>query len=58
MTASAWALFLEDRLGTLEPGKRADLLVLDVDEFREVPYRLGRNPVRETFIGGRRIIRG
>jgi imidazolonepropionase len=53
----AWALCIDDRLGTLEPGKRADLLVLDVDEFREVPYRPGRNPVRETFIGGRRITR-
>ena len=42
----AWVLGLSDRLGTLEPGKRADFVVLDADEFRMVPYRPGHNPVQ------------
>lgn len=51
----AWVLGLHDRLGTLEPGKRADFLVLDRDEFRMVPYRPGHNPVLDVFVGGERI---
>lgn len=34
-----------DRLGTLEPGKQADLVVLDVPNHRHLVYELGRNPV-------------
>ena len=50
---AAWVLGLADRLGSLEPGKRADFLVLDTDAFRNVPYRPGHNPVRAAFVGGR-----
>ena len=48
----AWVLGLHDRLGSLEPGKRADFIVLDTDEFRRVPYRPGHNPVVAAFLGG------
>ncbi|MGH2654547.1 MAG: imidazolonepropionase [Actinomycetota bacterium] len=48
----AWVLGLHDRLGSLEPGKRADFVVLEADEFRRVPYRPGHNPVIATFLGG------
>ena len=34
-----------DRLGTLEAGKQADLVVLDVPNHRHLVYELGRNPV-------------
>lgn len=51
----AWVLGLADRSGTLEIGRRADLLVLDSDAFRQVPYRPGHNPVRRTYIGGARV---
>jgi imidazolonepropionase len=49
----AWVLGLHDGLGSLEPGKRADLVVLD-GPFRTVPYRPGHNPVLEVVCGGRR----
>jgi imidazolonepropionase len=49
---AAWVLGLEDRLGSLEPGKRADFLILEAEEFRRVPYRLGHHPVVRAFIGG------
>ena len=48
-------LGLDDRLGTLEVGKRADFLLLDGPRFSGVPYRPGHNPVVSTFIGGRRV---
>jgi imidazolonepropionase len=51
----AWVLGLDDRLGTLEPGKRADLVLLDGPSFAHVPYRPGHDPVVATLIGGRRV---
>ena len=51
----AWVLGLAHRTGTLEVGKRADILVLDADAFRQVPYRSGHNPVRHTYIDGRKV---
>ena len=47
----AWVLGLRDR-GTLEPGKRADILLLEEPSFAQAPYRLGHNPVVRTFIDG------
>jgi imidazolonepropionase len=51
----AWVLGRHDQVGSLEPGKRADLLVLKDDGFEMVPYRPGHNPVRSVFVGGRRV---
>jgi imidazolonepropionase len=51
----AWVLGLEDRLGTLEPGKRADLVLLDGPTFAHVPYRPGHAPVAVTVIGGEQV---
>jgi imidazolonepropionase len=51
----AWVLGLTDRIGTLEPGKRADLVLLDGPSFAHVPYRPGHDPVVATLIGGRRV---
>ena len=48
----AWVLGLHDSLGSLETGKRADLVVLESEDFRMVPYRPGHNPVVQTIIGG------
>jgi imidazolonepropionase len=49
---AAWVLGLDGRLGTLEVGKRADLLLLEEASFAEVPYRPGHDPVVATVIGG------
>jgi imidazolonepropionase len=48
----AWVLGLAQRLGSIELGKRADVLVLDAP-FEHVPYRLGHNPVAVAIVGGR-----
>ncbi len=37
----AWVLGLDDRLGTLEPGRRADLLLLDDADVRRCPLPAG-----------------
>ena len=49
---AAWAIGQQHACGSLEPGKRADLLVLHVPGVAEIPYWLGENPVRDVFIGG------
>jgi imidazolonepropionase len=48
---AAWTLGLEQTLGSIEVGKRADLLVLDVP-VDQIAYRLGHNPVLISVIGG------
>lgn len=52
---AAWVLGLHDRLGSLEPGKRADFIVLDTDDVAMIPYRPGHNPVAGTWIAGERM---
>ena len=42
-------------IGSLEPGKRADLLVLDVPNHRHLAYELGRNPVHAVVRAGRLV---
>lgn len=45
----ARALRREDRIGSLEAGKQADVLILDIPSCADIAYRLGENPV-ETVI--------
>lgn len=52
---AAWALGLGDEAGTLAPGRRADFLILDVDDYRRVPYHAGHNPVAAVYRDGRRV---
>ncbi|KUG07263.1 imidazolonepropionase [Solirubrum puertoriconensis] len=50
---AAWAIDRQQDCGTLEPGKRADVLLLRVPDYRELPYWLGENPVAQVVIGGK-----
>ncbi|MEF9939977.1 MAG: imidazolonepropionase [Clostridium sp.] len=49
---AAKAMGLLDR-GVLEKGKKADLLILDVDTFEDVIYKYGRNPVETVIKDGK-----
>jgi imidazolonepropionase len=48
---AAWVLRLSDRLGSLEVGKRADVLVLD-GPLERIAYRFGHNPVLLVIVAG------
>jgi len=48
---AAWVLRLDGELGSLEVGKRADVVLLDAP-IEHVPYRLGHNPVALVVAGG------
>ena len=49
---AAFAIGREGEVGSLDVGKRADFLILDCDDYREIPYRFGINPVDRVFIEG------
>ena len=51
----AHALGCADRVGSLEPGKSADLLLLEVSDYRELARQFGANLVRMTMKRGKPI---
>jgi hypothetical protein len=52
---AAFAAFMEDQVGSLEPGKRADFVVLDRD-IMSVPTRdIADTRVLETWLDGQRV---
>jgi imidazolonepropionase len=53
---AAHALALGDRIGSIEAGKQADLLLLDAADYRDLAYEFGGNLVR-TVIKWGRIVR-
>jgi hypothetical protein len=54
---AAWCGFLEERVGTLEPGKFADLVILAADPIDVAPDAIGEIQVLATLVGGR-IVHG
>ncbi|MFZ0807952.1 MAG: amidohydrolase family protein, partial [Candidatus Sulfotelmatobacter sp.] len=50
---SAYARFSEDRLGTLDVGKEADLAVLSQDIFSVKPEEIGKTTVLSTMVAGK-----
>ncbi len=52
---AAYAAHQEDILGSLEPGKLADFILLEQDVFAIEPSQLWQVDVAQTWVGGRRI---
>jgi imidazolonepropionase len=50
---SAHAIRRSDRIGSIEVGKQADLLILSVSDYRQVGYRYGTNLVKQVIKRGR-----
>lgn len=44
---------LEIAAGTIEPGRRADIIITDLPDYRHLAYRVGHNPCRVVICGGR-----
>jgi imidazolonepropionase len=54
---AAHAIGLGDRIGSLQPGRQADAIILDAPDYRHIGYRYGINLV-ETVIKRGRIVAG
>jgi imidazolonepropionase len=55
---AAWAIGAQDEVGSLEPGKAADLVVLDIGDYREIALALGGAIVRQVIKRGRLVVGG
>jgi 5-methylthioadenosine/S-adenosylhomocysteine deaminase len=63
---AAAALGAGDRIGTLEPGKFADMILIDLGRVHAVPlfdplthlvFSAAKSDVRHVFVGGRQVVR-
>ncbi|MDH7488245.1 MAG: imidazolonepropionase [Anaerolineae bacterium] len=55
---AAHAIGMGDRVGSLEAGKQADILILDVPTYRMLAYRFGTNMVATVLKRGEVVLSG
>jgi imidazolonepropionase len=49
---AAYAIGRADQIGSLDPGKQADILLLEVADYRQLGYRFGTNLVHTVIKKG------
>jgi imidazolonepropionase len=50
---AAYALFLQDKLGSIETGKQADLLIFDFNSYKDLLYHFGINQLQTVIKKGK-----
>jgi len=53
---AAWAIGLGDKVGSLETGKKADILILDIPNYRHLGYHFGVNLVERVIKSGQVVV--
>lgn len=53
---AAKAIRRDDRIGSITPGKQADLAIFDVADYRQIAFRFGANSVRWVIKKGRILV--
>ena len=51
----AYAGFAENRIGSLDPGKWADFVIVDRDPSKADPQQLARTQVLQTWVAGKKV---
>ena len=52
---AAYSLELGDKIGSIEVGKQADILIMDIPSYKYLPYHLGSNCVDKVIKKGKLI---
>ena len=52
---SACALYLQDKIGSIETGKQADILIFDMKDYKELVYNFGVNRINYVIKKGQVI---
>jgi predicted amidohydrolase YtcJ len=52
---AAYAGFAETQFGTLQPGQRADFVIVDRDPLTATPEQLRKTRVEQTWVGGQKV---
>lgn len=52
---AAYSLGIHEEAGSIEPGKRADIIILTVDDYKKIPYQYGSRLV-DTVISNGEIV--
>lgn len=53
---AAHAIGMAHRLGSIEVGKQADMIILDIQDYHQLPYYFGINHVKTTIKKGRVVV--
>jgi imidazolonepropionase len=53
---AAYAIGMAGRVGSLEPGKQADLLIVDAPDYRHLAYQFGGNLVQRVVKRGQIVV--
>ena len=54
--SGACALNEQDRIGSIEVGKQADLIIWDLDKIEQIPYNLTSAPIKNVIKAGEPLI--
>ena len=52
---SAKSLMLENTVGSIEEGKKADLIIWEIDKIENVPYLVDSTPIRKVLKNGSEV---
>ena len=53
---SARSLMLDDKIGSIEKGKNADIIIWNVNNISEIPYRVDSHPIQKVLKNGKPVI--
>lgn len=53
---AAHAIGMAHRFGSIEVGKQADMIILDIQDYNQLPYYFGMNHVKTTIKNGRVVV--